>query len=658
MNAARLRVFSALLPACAPCVAAAPPPDPAAVAEVLAGRRAEARAEWWGFDPANATASLQAALTSGARRVTVGNCGAPWIVDPLVLCGGLEVVFEPGVVVEARRGGYRGKSDCLFSAETCTNLALRGRGATLRMWQEDYATTNYAAAEWRHCIRLRACVDVRIEGVTLAQSGGDGVYVGAGAGGAPCRNVVIRDVVCDGHHRQGISVISAEDLLIERTALINTRGTAPMAGIDFEPNHPAERLVNCVMRDCVMTNNAGGGLLFALHHMNGASRPVSFRIERCLADGGRRRGVVIWNSAAGTNGPTRGEAVFTDCTFVSATGHVVIVANAVAADSSLTFRNCRIDARDPAAFPILLSARREAADGIGGVTIDGGRIASAASGSARPLDWRSDGRLRALRSVSGRFEFVGPEGRQTIEVDDRSLARWFPESRAAALPVVPIDPARDLPAAAVPGSSWRLRHEAELAVRAGARDEVQLAVKVEKVGPAPHRIPLRVTGPTGAEVLVRTLEAGDEVRAAFTAAAAGLHRIEAGGGTCAFRIRSPTHALCVAADRRPVHFFGVTGDWAIPVPAGTAGFAVRVVGSGDGEGVKAAVIDPAGRVVQAQDNIAHPHVLLVSTPAAADAMWRLRIERPSALHLEDYSVQLFGIPPVLAPAAPRKEGPR
>ena len=654
MNASRRRAALLLLAAGVLPAAAAPAPDPGAVAEVLAGRRAEARAEWWGFDPVNATAALQAALTSGARRVTVGDCGSPWIVDPLVLRGGLEVVFEPGVVVEARRGGYKGKSDCLFSAETCTNLVLRGPGATLRMWQEDYATTNYAAAEWRHCIRLRACAGVRIEGLVLARSGGDGVYVGAGSKGEPCRDVVIRDVVCDGHHRQGISVISAEDLLIERTAMINTHGTAPMAGIDFEPNHPRERLVNCVMRDCVMTNNTGGGLLFALHNMNGAAAPVSFRIERCLADGGHRRGAVYWNSAAGTNGATRGGAVFDDCTFVAATRHVVTVANAIAADSSLVFRNCRIDARDPAAFPVLLSARREAADGIGGVTIDGGRVCTVAAGDPRPVDWRSDGRLRALRNVSGRFEFAGPGGVQAIAMDDARLAAWFPESRAAALPPVAIDAERDLPSAAAPKASWRLRHEADLVVRAEPGEEVQLAVRVEKVGPAPHRIPLRVTGPSGAEVLARTIDAGDEVRIAFPAAAAGLHRIEAGGGTCAFRIRSATHGLCVAADRRPAHFFSVTGDFAFPVPAGTTGFAVRVVGSGDGEGVKASIVDPDGRVVQTQDDLARPHVFLAA-PAArgVTSMWRLRIEKSSAIALEDYSVQLFGVPSVLVPVAGR-----
>lgn len=658
MNAARRRVVFALLPAWALSAAAAPPPDPAAVADVLAGRRAEARAEWWGFNPTNATAPLQAALTSGARRVTVGHCGSPWIVDPLVLRGGLEVVFESGAVVEARRGGYTGKSDCLFSAETCTNLVLRGPGATLRMWQEDYATTNYAAAEWRHCIRLRACVDVKIEGLTLARSGGDGVYIGAGSGGAPCRNVVIRDVICDGHHRQGISVISAEGLLIERTALINTRGTAPMAGIDFEPNHPSERLVDCVMRDCVLTNNAGGGFLFALHHMNAAARPVSFRIERCTSSA-NRRAAVYWNSASGSNGATRGTAVFADCTLSAETGHVVTVANAVADGSSMTFANCRIEARDPKGVPLLITARREAANGIGGVAIDGGRVSSAAPGDASPMDWRSDGRLRALHRVTGRFEFASAEGRTAVSLDDRQLEIWFPDVAVARLPSVAIDAVRDVPATPVSGASWRLRHEAELVVRAADGEEVQLAVKVEKVGPAPHRIPLRVTGPSGAEALSRMVEAGDEARIAFTAAAAGLHRIEAGGGSCVFRIRSATHALCVATDRRPAHFFGTTGDHALSVPAGTHAFAAWIVGSGDGEGVKASLVDPAGSAVKVEDDIAHPRVLHAVPPAGArDAGWRLRLERPSTIHLEDYSLQLFGIPPVLAPAAPLKEDPR
>ncbi|MBU4460908.1 MAG: right-handed parallel beta-helix repeat-containing protein [Verrucomicrobia bacterium] len=649
MNAACHRAACAVLAASALSVAAAPGPDPAAVAEVLAGQRTEARAEWWGFNPTNATAALQAALTSGARRVVVGNCGGPWIVDPLALPGNLEVVFEPGVVVEARRGGYRGKGDCLFSADTRTNLVLSGPGATLRMWQEDYASTNYAPAEWRHAVLLRACVNVRIEGLVLARSGGDGIYLGAGARGEPCRNVVIRDVVCDGHHRQGISVISAEDLRIERCALVNTRGTAPMAGIDFEPNHARERLVDCVMRDCVLTNNAGGALLFALHNMTGASEPVSFRVERCRTSDNLLRGAVYWNSASGSNGSTRGTAVFADCSFLETTGHVVTVYNPAAAVSSLAFSGCRIETRDPSRAPILLAARPDAPHEIGGVVIEGGRLAAA--DGVRPLEWKTDGRLRALRRVTGRFEFEAGSLRETVVLDDRRLAAWFPDVAAAMLPAVAIDPVRDVPASAATGAVWRLRGEADLVFRAVPGQEVELAVRVQPIGPAPHRIPVRVTGPSGAVVLQRTVEAGAEAVLGFAAAEDGMHRIEAGGGPCAFRIRSATSALCAVTDRKSVSFFCDSGEYGIRVPAGVGPFAVRVTGSG-GEGVKAAILDPSGRIVQTQDDISRPAVLRVERSASPnDEVWRLRLERPSTLRLEDYSLQILGIPPLLVPSA-------
>lgn len=649
MNTACHRAACALLAASVLLVAAAPGPDPAAVAETLAGRRTEARADWWGFNPTNATAALQAALTSGARRVVVGNCGAPWIVDPLALPGNLEVGFEPGVVVEARRGGYRGSGDCLFSADTRTNLVLSGPGATLRMWQADYASTNYAPAEWRHAIHLRACVNVRIEGLVLARSGGDGIYLGAGARGEPCRNVVLREVVCDGHHRQGISVISAEDLLIERCTLVNTRGTAPMAGIDFEPNHPSERLVRCVMRDCLLTNNAGGALLFALHNMTGASEPVSFRVERCRTSDNLLRGAVYWNSASGSNGSTRGTAAFSDCSFLEATGHVVTVYNPAAAASSLAFSGCRIETRDPTCAPILLAARPDAPQEIGGVAVEGGRLAAA--DGARPLEWKTDGLLRALRRVTGRFEFEAGSLRETVVLDDRRLAAWFPDVAAAMLPAVAIDPVRDVPRAAAPAATWRLRGEADLVFRAVEGEAVGLTVRVDPIGPAPHRIPVRVTGPSGAVALQQTAEAGADATLRFAVVEAGLHRIEAGGGPCAFRIRSATSGLCVATDLRPVHFFCSAGEYALRVPAGVGPFAVRVVGSG-GEGVKASILDPSGRVVQTQDDISRPAVLRVERSATPnDEVWRLRLERPSTLSLEDYSLQILGIPPVLVPWA-------
>ena len=80
---------------------------PDLLAQVRAGARAEARASWWGFDPADSTAPLQAALTSGVARLVVEKMPSPWIVTPLTGASNLELVLEPGVEIQAKPGEFR-----------------------------------------------------------------------------------------------------------------------------------------------------------------------------------------------------------------------------------------------------------------------------------------------------------------------------------------------------------------------------------------------------------------------------------------------------------------------------------------------------------------------------------------------------------------------
>lgn len=93
-----------------------------------------------------------------------------------------------------------------------------------------------------------------------------------------------------GGHRQGISVISAKKLLIEDCTFQKTDGTAPRAGIDFEPNGPDESLTDCVVRNCTFRENAGYGMLFALHNIG--KDPVSIRVEGCTCE--RNREGPLW----------------------------------------------------------------------------------------------------------------------------------------------------------------------------------------------------------------------------------------------------------------------------------------------------------------------------------------------------------------------------
>ncbi len=630
-----------------------PPADSTSVAAVRDGRLSEARAVWWGFDPTNATAALQAAIGSGVRRLIVENVGAPWIIDPVQLVGDQEIVFEPGVVITARRGGFAGRGDSLFSANQLTNLTLTGTGAVLRMWREDYATTNYAKAEWRHCLMLRACVNVRVSGLTLTESGGDGIYVGAGPKGEPCRDVVIRDVICAGNYRQGISVISAENLLLERVTLRDTGGTAPMAGIDFEPNHPFERVVNCVLRDCTATGNAGGGFLFALHQLSGTSQPVSVRLERCLAKD-NQRAALLWHVAPGRpEGSLRGGAEFRGCVFAGDSGPVVQIGDNAAGAAKLRFSGCRIEAGTNSSAAISFRTRRGGTSDVGGVVFDGGSIAVPAG--RVPIEWQDDGGFRGLRDIRGEFLLRIGDREEACRLDRRRLTEWIPALAAFAIPRHDFDVSRMRP---VKGGSvnsgeprtWRLRHEADLVAWAKEGEAFDLAVRVETVGPGPHAIPIQVTGPSGAEILRTTVEAGAERLLRVAAREEGVHRITCGTNGAVFRIRSPQLPLAAASDRRAVHFFGIVGDYAFRVPAGVRELGLRITGSGPHEGVAAALVNPRGERVDYRDDITTPHLLRATRPADAPGeTWRLRLEKPAHVALEDYSLILLGIPPLIAP---------
>src|SRR5690606_3990603 len=98
----------------------------------------------------------------------------------------------------------------------------------------------------------------------VKETGGDGLYLGAGTNGYN-ENVLVEDMVFDSNYRLGMAVISAQNLTIRRSRFINTKGTPPNGGLDFEPNYLGQRLVNCVVEDSSFTGNiSGAGIEFYL----------------------------------------------------------------------------------------------------------------------------------------------------------------------------------------------------------------------------------------------------------------------------------------------------------------------------------------------------------------------------------------------------------
>ena len=124
---------------------------------------------------------------------------------PLKMRSDTELILEPGVELLAKRGEYKGLRDYLLELPYCTNVTIRGgAGSTLRMWKKDYQGPDYKHGEWRYALRIFHCRNVLVEGLTIVESGGDGI-------GVTGTDITIRNCVCDRNHRQGMSVFNVKN---------------------------------------------------------------------------------------------------------------------------------------------------------------------------------------------------------------------------------------------------------------------------------------------------------------------------------------------------------------------------------------------------------------------------------------------------------------
>jgi hypothetical protein len=634
--------------------AAAPEVNRQAIEDVRSGKLRVAQAAWWGFDPVESTPSLQAAINSGAEKVIVGKMPGPWIVDKIELAGNQELFFEPGVVVLAKKGAFRGTGDALFTAWGKANIKLTGPGATLQMRRADYDGPDYKKAEWRHVLNFHGCSDVTVEGLTLAESGGDGIYLGAGRRGETNRNVVIRDVICDRNYRQGISVITAENLLIENCVLKGTAGTAPEAGIDFEPNSPTERLVNCVMRKCTIENNQGYALHIYARPLDGTSAPVSIRIEDCVTRGTNARSASVITSC-GPSGAVKGRIEFVNCRFEDA-GHAgVNIGSKPPGGVKVRFERCTLadpsDKPRPGA-PILFSSHPGDLEDIGGVEFVDFTLRERTERALVQFHNSADVRLR---DVTGTM-IVRRGDRQTeYTLNQKLIDQWFPFDPVSAIRPVALDGLRFEPVggwsrpAAAQLPAHRLRGETTYLVYAAKGDEVSLRLAYGPVGRYDGKpLPVQVLNPAGKEIQHATIEFRQEGDCKFTADQTGTFKVVCDSGLNTVRMVSCSQPVSVAGNRGAIHLLGTTGDFFFWVPSGNKEFGVRVCGEGEGERISAALFDDRGTKLWEQSNIGTPQSFHARREAAAlGSVWRLHLAPPTIGALEDSCVELRGLPSVI-----------
>jgi hypothetical protein len=633
---------------------AADPSNEQAIREVQSGQRQVAQASWWGFDAADSTQALQTAINSGAAKVVVEKMPGPWIVNKIELASNQELFFEPGAVVLAKKGAFRGTGDALFNASGKSHIKLTGYQATLQMHRADYDSPEYKKGEWRHVLNFHGCSDVVVTGLTLTESGGDGIYLGAGRHGETNRNVVIRDVVCDRNYRQGISVITAENLLIENCVLKNTAGTAPAAGIDFEPNAPSERLVNCVMRKCRIEDNQGYALHIYARPLDGTSAPVSIRIEDCTTRGANARSASIITSC-GPKGAVKGSIELVNCRFEDAGMTGINIGSKPPDGVKLRLVNCTL--ADPAekptqAAPILFSTRAGDLENIGGVAFVDCTLCERID---RPLMKFADGAGVRLLDVTGTLT-VERQGQRTVHhLDQKLIDRWFPFDPVLAIRPVALELAHLKPIAGsvaavdrkLPGH--RMRDRSKYLVYAAKDEKVAFRLAYQQVGRYESKpLEVQVISPAGKEIQRLSVPLHEEGECQFTAGQTGVFQVISQPGMNTVRMVSSSHPVCMAGDSGVIPLLGTVGDFYFWTPPGQREFGIRIQGEGEGERVSAAVLNAAGQKLWEKEDIGTPQSFHVQRqPGAPGEVWRLHLSRPKVGVLEDCHIELRGLPALL-----------
>ena len=197
------------------------------------------------------------------------------------------------------------------NASGVSNLTIEGAGAgtpgapgtsSLLMDKAFYMANPqlYPKSEDRMGLAFYNCVDVTVRNLTIARTGGDGIYV----------NNLTRahfiGVKALENYRQGMSIISATHLMVDECEFADTYGTEPMLGVDFEPNNHDDVLHNITLRNCLIAGNVGGGVSVgysALTSLTPMPIDITFSGTSMPGDAGGAAIRIRWQPEGGSQPP-------------------------------------------------------------------------------------------------------------------------------------------------------------------------------------------------------------------------------------------------------------------------------------------------------------------------------------------------------------------
>jgi hypothetical protein len=605
------------------------------IAQVKAGTLKTANASWWGFDKVDATDCLQNAINSGVPKLIVDNTGSDWIINkPLQLVSNQEIDFADGVVIQAKKGYFKGTKDALFNGTDITNFALIGQGnVAFRMHREDYANPAlYEKAEWRHGINLRDCSNAVFRNLTVTETGGDGLYLGATANGTN-KNVLVENVNFDANYRQGISVISADGLTIRNCKLINTLGTNPQAGIDFEPNASGQSLANCVLEKCDISGNIhGGGIDLSPTNLDGTSKPISITFKNCTV-GGNSVGVATNPSHPDTTNPVKGTVTFSDCTFDH---NQISLRDPVVGSIHYLFKNCTLDFSKindaktdswrNAPF-VIYSKNPPAGRALGDITFD--HVTIIGDGSA-PISLNYQNKANIASSITG--DIYLKQGDQITQYDLAGFVKKKQDEFKKINDMVPasidlnqLHPPSTDSSPRLGNNKFYLRNKFTFLQYAQQDETITIDVTVRKIYDRETIVDL--IDPSGRKIQSYTIPLDNKpFPITFTAAETGLYRVARTQDFSQYldiTSANPGNGLLAEGT---IEFLPLAGKLYFQVPAGVKDFTIGVATDSTAD---VALVNPDGKEIDRQNNLDSMHLFSATrSDASKSEIWCIDVSKP------------------------------
>ncbi|WP_423146069.1 right-handed parallel beta-helix repeat-containing protein [Rubrolithibacter danxiaensis] len=150
------------------------------------------------------------------------------------------------------------------------------------------------SGEGGHGLAITGSNSVTIYSPKISQTWGDGIYIGATVSHPVSTNITIDKADITKASRNGISLISGENIKILSPIIKDTDRTNPMAGIDVEPNGPSDELKNILIDNPKTYRSGWSGIQAVVYKFYTGtlkqSKKISITVNNHIDEGSKIQG--------------------------------------------------------------------------------------------------------------------------------------------------------------------------------------------------------------------------------------------------------------------------------------------------------------------------------------------------------------------------------